>query len=138
MRGLCLRYNPDSPHANADGYVPVGTLVEYATGRSNGCTSWSSSGADAIVAIVAIVAIMQDNPTTVYIYPEGNDIAAVARVSASGVAPARAGLYWNASCLRQIRSPRFWARETLEPIIARYEASHPAPPARPLPICKRP
>ena len=130
MRGLCLRRAPDSPHANADGYVPVGTLVEYATGRSNGCTSWSSADA------AEIVPLMRDDPTTVHIYPEADDIAALARASTRGGPSSRTGVYWNASCLRQIGSPRFWPRETLEPLIARYEAAHPAPRARPLPICK--
>lgn len=127
MRGLCQRKAPDSPHANVDGYVPSGTLVEYATGRSNGCTSWSSADA------AEIVPLMQDNPTTVYIYPEAEDIAAVA---ARRGAASRPSAYWNASCLQQIRSPRFWPRKTLEPLVAQYEASHPAPPPRPLPICK--
>src|SRR6185295_2985876 len=42
-RGMCLRKDPDSPYANQDGYVPFGKLVDYAGGRSNGCTSWSRS-----------------------------------------------------------------------------------------------
>jgi hypothetical protein len=44
-------------------------------------------------------------------------------------------LYWNASCLREIRSPKFWPKEGLEPLLARYEKNHPAPPLRPTPIC---
>jgi len=46
------------------------------------------------------------------------------------------GLYWNASCLKEIRSPKFWPKETLEPILAEYKKDHPAPPPRPVPICK--
>ena len=38
LRVACLRKDPDSPYANKDGYVPFGTLVDYAAGRSNGCT----------------------------------------------------------------------------------------------------
>ena len=45
LRVACLRKDPDSPYANKDGYVPFGTLVDYAAGRSNGCTSWSQSDA---------------------------------------------------------------------------------------------
>lgn len=129
VKGLCLRKQPDSPHANADGYVPVGTLVDYAAGRSNGCTSWSSSDARNIVGI------MNGNPTTLYIYPESSDIAAVARAVAGGASPSKAGLYWNAACLQQIRSPHFWPKASLEPIIARYDARFASVPPRPLPIC---
>ena len=50
--------------------------------------------------------------------------------------PLRAGLYWNASCLKEIGSPKFWPKETLEPILAQYKKDHPAPPPRPTPICK--
>ena len=45
LRGVCLRKDPHSPYANHDGYVPFGTLEDYAGGRSNGCTSWSPSDA---------------------------------------------------------------------------------------------
>lgn len=132
VKGLCLRRQPDSPYANADGYVPVGSLVDYASGRSNGCTSWSSLDARQIVGV------MNGNPTTLYIYPESRDIDAVARAVAGGHSPAQAGLYWNASCLQQIRAPRFWARASLEPIIARYDAQRAASPPHPLPICSGP
>ena len=63
----------DSPYANHDGYVPVGKLVDYAGGRSDGCTSWSPSDARQIISM------LKGNPTTVYIYPESHDIDAVAR-----------------------------------------------------------
>jgi hypothetical protein len=59
----------------------------------------------------------------------------VARLLAAGQSPLRAGLYWNASCLKEIRSPKFWPKESLEPIIAQYNRDHPAPPPRPTPIC---
>ena len=39
-------------------------LVNYAGGRSNGCTSWSASDAEQIIPM------MKDKPTTLYIYPE--------------------------------------------------------------------
>ena len=68
LRGVCLRKNPDSPYANKEGYVPYGTLVNYAGGRSNGCTSWSASDAEQIIPM------MKDKPTTLYIYPELTDI----------------------------------------------------------------
>ena len=132
LRGICLRKEPDSPHANRKGYVTFGKLVNYAGGRSNGCTSWSRSDARQIVAMV------KDDPTTLYIYPDAADIAAVAQAVKAGQSLSRAGLYWNASCLKEIRSPKFWSREALEPILAQYKKDHPAPPERPTPICKGP
>ena len=132
LRGVCLRKDPDSPYANQDGYVPFGQLVNYSGGRSNGCTTWSPSDAEQIIPM------MKDKPTTLYIYPESNDIDAVAQAVKAGRSPSRAGLYWNASCLKEIRSPKFWSKETLEPILAQYKKDHPAPPPRPMPICKGP
>ena len=130
LRGVCLRKNPDSPYANHDGYVPFGQLVNYTGGRSNGCTTWSQSDAEQITSMV------KDKPTTIYIYPESTDIDAVAQAVKAGRSPSRAGLYWNASCLKEIRSPKFWSKETLEPILVQYKKDHPAPPPRPTPICK--
>jgi hypothetical protein len=109
FRGACLRKDTDSPYANSDGYVLFGKLVDYAGGRSNGCTSWSRSDAEQVIA-------MMKEPTTLYIYPESDDIAAVAQAVKAGRSPSRAGLYWNASCLKEIGTPKFWPKETLEPI----------------------
>jgi hypothetical protein len=131
LKGLCMRKNPRSPYANHDGFVPAGKLVSYAGGRSNGCTSWTPEDAQQIIPL------MKDRPTTLYIYPESRDIAAVARSVAAGH-PLSDGQYWNASCLKQIGTPKFWPRETLEPVIARYKKDHPAPPPQPVPICKEP
>jgi hypothetical protein len=130
LRGVCLRKDPDSPYANQDGYVPFGKLVDYAGGRSNGCTSWSRSDAGQIIPM------LKDKPTTLYIYPDSDDIAAVAQAVKGGRSPSRAGLYWNASCLKDIGVPKFWPKETLEPILAQYKKDHPAPPPQPTPICK--
>jgi hypothetical protein len=130
LRGICLRKDRDSPYANHDGYVPFGKLVNYTGGRSNGCTSWSPSDAGQIIPMV------KDKPTTLYIYPESHDIDAVAQAVKAARSPSRAGLYWNASCLKEIRSPKFWPKETLEPILVQYKKDHPAPPPRPTPICK--
>ncbi|MET2825717.1 hypothetical protein [Mesorhizobium shangrilense] len=130
LKGLCMRKDPASPYANHDGFVPAGTLVTYAGGRSNGCTSWTPQDAQLIIPL------MKDKPTTLYIYPESRDIAAVAKAAAGGHALAGTGLYWNAACLKQIGTPKFWPKETLEPVIAKYKADHPAPPPQPLPICK--
>ena len=130
LRGICLRKNPESPYANHDGYVPFGTLVDYAGGRSNGCTSWSRSDAGQIIPM------LKDKPTTLYIYPESHDIDAVAQAVKTRRSPSRAGLYWNASCLKEIRLPKFWPKETLEPILVQYKKDHPAPPPAPPPICK--
>jgi hypothetical protein len=129
LRGVCLRKAPDDPYANDEGYVPYGKLVNYAGGRSNGCTSWTQ------VDAAQIIPMMQE-PTTLYIYPESDDIAAVAQAVKAGRSPARAGLYWNASCLREIRSPKFWPKETLEPILVQYKKDHPLPPPQRPPICK--
>jgi hypothetical protein len=38
--------------------------------------------------------------------------------------------------LAEIRIPKFWPKETLEPILIQYKKNHPAPPPQPLPICK--
>ena len=53
LKGVCLRRAPGDPHANPEGYVPFGHLVDYAGGRSNGCTSWSAANAAEIRAIAA-------------------------------------------------------------------------------------
>jgi hypothetical protein len=132
LRGVCRRRDPQSPHADGDGYVAFGKLVNYEAGRSDGCTSWSPSDAESIMAMV------QNNPTTLYIYPESRDIDAVARAVQAREAPVRAGLYWNGACLKDIGAPRFWRRETLEPILARWREAHPAPPPQPPPICREP
>ena len=94
-------------------------LVDYAGGRSNGCTSWSPSDAAKISALV------EGRPTTLYIYPEAADV----RAATGG------GAYWDASCRAEIGAPRYWPRQVLEPIIARFKAAHPAPPPRPTPLC---
>ncbi len=132
LRGVCRRKDPSSPHADPDGYVPFGKLVNYEAGRSDGCTSWSASDAEAIMAMV------RNAPTTLYIYPESRDIDAVARAVEAGQSPSRAGLYWNGACLKDIGVPRFWRKETLEPILARWREAHPAPPPQPPPICRAP
>jgi hypothetical protein len=132
LSGICLMRDPRSPYANQDGYVPFGKLVDYAGGRSDGCTSWSQSDVSQIIATV------KDDPTTLYIYPAAADVAAVARAVASGRSASPDGPYWNASCLKEIGSPKFWPREELEPVLAQYKKDHPAPPPRPLPICKEP
>lgn len=130
LRGVCLRKDWKSPYANRYGYVQFGKLVDYSFGRSNGCTSWSPSDARQIMPM------MKDKPTTLYIYPESKDIEAVARAVGAGRSPAREGAYWNASCLKEIRSPKFWARESLEPILIQYRKDHPVAPPGPMPICK--
>ena len=130
LGNVCLRKDPRSLYANHDGYVPFGKLVDYAGGRSDGCTSWSPSDARQIIAM------LKDDPTTLYIYPDAADIDAIARAVAAGRSLSRAGLYWNTSCLKEIQSPKFWPRETLDPILAQYKKDHPAPPQRPMPICK--
>jgi hypothetical protein len=132
LRNVCLRKDPHSPYADHDGYVPFGTLVEYAGGRSDGCTSWSPADAKQIISMI------KNDPTTLYIYPESGDIDAVAQAVKAGRSVSRSGLYWSASCLKEIGAPKFWPKETLEPILAEYKKDHPAPPPRPTPVCKGP
>ena len=56
----------------------------------------------------------------------------------AGKSPARAGSYWNASCLREIGAPNFWPKESLEPALVQYKEDNPPAKPEPLPICKRP
>lgn len=130
LRGMCLRKRPKSPYANAKGYVPYGRLLNYSSGRSNGCTSWTPEDSKLIVDMI------KTRPTTVYIYPESRDIEAVRRAVKAGTPLSRAGVYWSARCLREIGAPKYWPKEKLEPIIARHRKARPAPPPRPLPICR--
>lgn len=39
LTGVCLLKDPRSPYTDRDGYVRFGRLLDYAGGRSNGCTS---------------------------------------------------------------------------------------------------
>jgi hypothetical protein len=130
VSAVCRMKAPGNPYADDEGYVPFGKLIDYSAGRSNGCTSWFPADSERILALV------EEKPTTLYIYPESTDIVAVARAVKAGQSPSKAGLYWNASCLKEIRSPNFWPRETLEPALMQYRKDHPPPPPRPLPICK--
>lgn len=127
---VCRMKAPGNSYADDEGYVPFGKLIDYGAGRSNGCTSWLSADSEWILALV------EDKPTTLYIYPESTDIVAVARAVKAAQSPARAGLYWNASCLKEIGFPNFWPRETLEPALVKYREDHPPPPPQPLPLCK--
>jgi hypothetical protein len=129
LRNVCLRKDPHSAYADRDGYVPFGQLEDYTGGRSNGCTSWSPADARQIFAMV------KNDPTTLYIYPEAADIEAVTQAAKAGRPLSGTGPYWNASCLREIGAPKFWSKAALEPILARYSQAHPPPPQRPPPIC---
>jgi hypothetical protein len=126
---ICRMKAPGNPYADDEGYVPFGKLIEYGGGRSNGCTTWYPADAQQILALV------ENKPTTLYIYPESADIVAVARAVQAGQSPAREGLYWNASCLREIGFPNFWPKETLGPALMKYREDHPAPSQQPLPLC---
>jgi len=129
LKNVCLRKDPKNPYADHDGYIPFGNLVDYANGRSDGCTSWTLPDAQKIITMV------KDNPTTLYIYPEAADINAVAHEVEAGSSVSHAGLYWNASCLKEIHAPKFWPKQKLEPILAQYKKDHPVTPG-PTPICK--
>ena len=129
LKNICLRKDPRSPYANENGYVPFGNLEDYSDGRSDGCTSWSPTDARQIIPL------LKDNPTTLYIYPESRDIEAVAQAVSVRQSLSRAGLYWNAFCLKQIGAPKFWPKEVLEPILARYR-KNPEPPVQSPPVCR--
>ncbi len=129
-RTQCLMSAPNSPHANESGFVRFGRLVDYSSGRSNGCTTWTEDVSDQIISLV------DGNRTTLYIYPESRDINAVATAVSNGVPLSQEGLYWNSSCLSQIGAPRFWPKRRLEPIIRRWRRSLPSQPASELPICQ--
>nr|WP_253799338.1 murein L,D-transpeptidase catalytic domain family protein [Rhodovulum sp. P5] len=130
VKWQCRFSNPGSPHADDDGYVPFGTLINYTSGRSNGCTTWSQSVSEDILSLV------EGRPTTLYIYPEADDIDAVARAVKTGTSPSRAGLYWNTACLETIGTPKFWPKRTLQPIINDWRQSLPKRPPQELPVCK--
>ncbi|WP_120502147.1 murein L,D-transpeptidase catalytic domain family protein [Roseovarius sp. EL26] len=130
LKWQCRFKNPQSPYADEDGYTPYGRLVDYTSGRSNGCTTWSRNASKEILALV------ENNPTTLYIYPESKDINAVAKAVKRGKSPAKAGLYWNAACLKAIGAPKFWPKKQLQPIINSWRQSLPEPKPYKLPICK--
>ena len=130
LRWQCRFKSRNNKHADKEGYVPYGRLVNYTGGRSNGCTTWSPSASREILALA------KKNPTTLYIYPESGDINAVAKRVRSGKSLSGAGLYWNASCLKAINTPKFWPKETLQPIINEWRQSLPKSPDWKLPICK--
>lgn len=129
LKWQCRKKMPASPYADAEGYVPIGRLVDYTSGRSNGCTTWNASATSEILSQV------DRNPTTLYIYPERKDIKAVATAAKKGQSLSPAGLYWNASCLKAISAPTFWSKPKLQPTINAWRKSLPKSEARPLPIC---
>lgn len=130
LRWQCRYSDPESPFADDEGFVPFGRLINYDGGRSNGCTTWSEEVAEDIIALV------EGDPTTLYIYPESGDITAVADAVTDRRNLSDEGLYWNATCLEQIETPRFWSRETLRPIIDEWRESLPDQPPLELPICR--
>lgn len=130
LKWQCRLHVPNSKHADAQGYAPFGRLVNYTSGRSNGCTTWSTDDTKDILARVA------GNPATLYIYPESKDINAVAQAAARRQSLASNGLYWNAACLQQIGAPKFWPKRQLQPVINAWRRSLPKTPQRDLPICQ--
>jgi hypothetical protein len=130
LKWQCRFKNRGSANADEEGYVPFGTLVNYTGGRSNGCTTWSERSSQEILSLV------EGNPTSLYIYPESQDIDAVAKAVRAGRSPAQAGLYWNSACLADIGAPKFWAKRNLQPLINEWRQSLPKQPPLVLPICK--
>ncbi|WP_243614665.1 murein L,D-transpeptidase catalytic domain-containing protein [Shimia aestuarii] len=129
VRWQCRFEDPENPHADDEGYVPFGRLIDYTSGRSNGCTTWSEDHSQEIISLV------EGNPTTLYIYPESGDIDAVARTVSKKATLAGSGLYWNTACLEKIGAPQFWPKQRLQPIINTWRQSLPKQPPRVLPIC---
>ncbi|KPA23690.1 hypothetical protein shim_02990 [Shimia sp. SK013] len=130
MRWQCRMEKPQSKHANDKGYVPFGRLVDYTSGRSNGCTTWSEPATEEILKLA------EKNPTTLYIYPASQDINAVAKAVRTGTSLTRTGLYWNEACLKAIGAPKFWPKRTLQPIINKWRNSLPKRSPLELPICE--
>ncbi len=131
LRGMCRLKDPKSRYADSEGYVFLGNLVDYVGGRSSGCTTWSISDAKKIIAMVKY------HPTTLYIYPEAGDIEAVAQFQKEpGKSSSETKPYWNTSCLKQIKTPKFWSKDKLEPLLERYKKAHPKPAPQPIPLCK--
>lgn len=130
LKWQCRFKKPTSPYADKEGYVPFGRLVNYTGGRSNGCTTWSPAASTEILSLV------EGNPTTLYIYPEADDISAVAKAVKSRKSLLQAGLYWNAACLGKIGAPKFWHKRNLQPIINKWRRSLPKQAPLSLPICK--
>lgn len=129
VKWQCRMPSSTRSHVDKEGYAPYGRLVDYTSGRSNGCTTWSQSDTKDILKLV------KGNPTSLYIYPESRDIDAVAKAVKSSKAPSQAGLYWNASCLKAIGAPKFWPKRKLQPIINKWRRSLPKRDAQPLRIC---
>lgn len=131
LRNMCRLKDPKSSHADSDGYVFLGNLVDYTGGRSSGCTTWSAADAKKIISMV------KNQPTTLYIYPEAKDIEAIAKYKKkSSKKSTKTKPYWNASCLRQIKTPKYWPKEKLEPILESYNKAHPKAEPRPPPLCR--
>ena len=130
LKWQCRFKKPSSPHADAEGYVPFGRLVDYTSGRSNGCTTWSADATQDILKLV------EGRPTSLYIYPEGDDINAIAKAVSKRQSLSSQGLYWDASCLKEIGAPKFWPKRKLQPIINKWRKSLPKNPPLVLPICK--
>ena len=129
LRVACRRKDPESPYANEDGYVPFGTLVDYAAGRSNGCTSWSQSDAAKIIP-------MMKEPSALYIYPESKRHRR-GRESGEGrqVAVARRPLL---ECVlpESDRRAEILAEGEARADPEKWKEAQPIPPPQPLPICK--
>jgi len=130
LKWQCRYKDEKSPHADAEGYVPYGNLVNYTGGRSNGCTTWSIPESEKILKLT------KNNPTTLYIYPESRDINAVAKAVRQGASLKDKGLYWNAQCLKEIGAPKFWPKSQLQSVINTWRDSLPEYPPLVLPICK--
>lgn len=130
LRWQCRMKAPTSRYADKDGYVPFGTLVDYTGGRSNGCTTWSEDATQEILGLV------EGNPTSLYVYPEGKDINRVAKAVRDGTSLAAAGTYWDSTCLAEIGAPKFWPKRQLQPVINAWRASLPKQSPLELPLCK--
>ena len=112
LKGVCLRRDAREPPRQSAGLRALRPPRRLCGRPFQRLHELVGADADKLEALV------ERNPTTLYIYPEAADIRAAA---------AGAAAYWDATCRGEIGAPKFWARQTLEPIIARYKAAHPAP-----------
>jgi hypothetical protein len=121
---VCRMKAPGNPYADDEGYVPLGKLIDYGAGRSNGY--WRPPAVSEW-----ILALVKDRPTTLYITLI-DDIVAVARAVKAGQSPR--------GCIgtrppEGNRLSNFWPSETLEPALMKFREDHPPSPPQPLPLC---
>lgn len=100
MNQTCFRHMPGDPRATNE-HVLHGMVVDFTNGRSNGCNNWSASTAEFIARMV------QNEPTSLYMYPQRADIEKLQKALLEKKSPAQDGVHWNGECLKEIGYPVF-------------------------------